>query len=168
MLYEVITLAIGKQGLNVRLANRLADWSIDVKTEEQFAELDLTAESRKAVENLFSDEPPVEEISDVAELPGVSEELVSVLRNNGIDKIESLLSMDNAAIEALDGMNGELSTALEGIIKENLEVVEDAPDTEAVLAAEQGAVEDTDSEEYECPECGASITIDMTTSYNFV
>ncbi len=163
---QQFSLAIGKQGLNVRLANRLADWSIDVKTEEQFAELDLTAESRKAVENLFSDEPPVEEISDVAELPGVSEELVSVLRNNGIDKIESLLSMDNAAIEALDGMNGELSTALEGIIKENLEVVEDAPDTEAVLAAEQGAVEDTDSEEYECPECGASITIDMTTCPN--
>ncbi len=163
---QQFSLAIGKQGLNVRLANRLADWSIDVKTEEQFAEMDLTAESRKAVENLFNDEPPVEEISDVAELPGVSEELVSVLRNNGIDKIESLLSMDNAAIEALDGMNGELSTALEGIIKENLEVVEDAPDTEAVLAAEQGAVEENDSEEYECPECGASITIDMTTCPN--
>ena len=35
-----------------------------------------------------------------------------------------------------------------------------------MLAAEQGAVEDTDSEEYECPECGASITIDMTTCPN--
>ena len=31
------SLAIGKQGLNVRLANRLVDWSIDVKTNEQFA-----------------------------------------------------------------------------------------------------------------------------------
>lgn len=163
---QQFSLAIGKQGLNVRLANRLADWSIDVKTEEQFAEMDLTAESRRAVENLFTDNLPVEEISDVAELPGVSEELVSVLRNNGIDKIESLLSMDNDAIEALDGMNDELSSTLEGIMKENLEVVEDAPDTEAVLAAEQAAAEEEDAEEYECPECGASITIDMTTCPN--
>ncbi|MFM9709882.1 transcription termination/antitermination protein NusA, partial [Streptomyces galilaeus] len=36
------SLAIGKQGLNVRLANRLCDWSIDVKTEEQAAEMDLS------------------------------------------------------------------------------------------------------------------------------
>lgn len=163
---QQFSLAIGKQGLNVRLANRLADWSIDVKTEEQFAEMDLTAESRRAVENLFADNLPVEEISDVAELPGVSDEIVSVLRNNGIDKIESLLSMDNDAIEALDGMNNELSATLEGIMKENLEVVEDAPDTEAVLAAEQAAAEESDAEEYECPECGASITIDMTTCPN--
>ncbi|HOS35407.1 MAG TPA: transcription termination factor NusA, partial [Treponemataceae bacterium] len=34
---QQFSLAIGKQGLNVRLANRLADWSIDVKTDEQFA-----------------------------------------------------------------------------------------------------------------------------------
>lgn len=163
---QQFSLAIGKQGLNVRLANRLADWSIDVKTGEQFAEMDLTAESRKAVENLFSDEPVVEEISDVAELPGVTDELVTVLRNNGIDKIESLLTMDDSAIEALDGMNDELSSTLEGIMKDNLEVVEDAPDTEAVLAAEQIAAEESEAEEYECPECGSSITIDMTTCPN--
>lgn len=36
------SLAIGKQGQNVRLANRLCDWSIDVKTEEQAAEMDLS------------------------------------------------------------------------------------------------------------------------------
>ncbi len=30
------SLAIGKQGLNVRLADRLVDWNIDVKTEDQY------------------------------------------------------------------------------------------------------------------------------------
>mgnify|MGYP002167907648 CR=1 FL=1 len=34
------SLAIGKSGMNVRLANRLCDWSIDVKTEEQAAGFD--------------------------------------------------------------------------------------------------------------------------------
>ena len=39
----MLSLAIGKQGLNVRLANRLVDWNIDVKTESQFAEMDIAA-----------------------------------------------------------------------------------------------------------------------------
>ena len=48
------SVAIGKQGQNVRLANRLCDWSIDVKTEEQAAEMDLTeTDTRKAAEQLF-------------------------------------------------------------------------------------------------------------------
>ena len=37
------SLAIGKQGQNVRLANKLCDWNIDVKTVEQAAELDLSS-----------------------------------------------------------------------------------------------------------------------------
>ena len=36
------SLAIGKQGQNVRLANRLCDWSIDVKTQEQCEGMDLS------------------------------------------------------------------------------------------------------------------------------
>lgn len=163
---QQFSLAIGKQGLNVRLANRLADWSIDVKTDEQFAEMDLTAESRKAVQDLFSDDVPVEEISDVAEMPGITEELVSILRSNGIEKIETLLSMADDDIKALEGMTEESFAALGGLMNENLEVVESAPDTEAVLAAESLPAEEEAEEEYECPECGSAITIDMTTCPN--
>ena len=55
-----LSLAIGKQGLNVKLANRLVDWSIDVKTEEQFAEMDLSREAREAAQGLFRDEDEIE------------------------------------------------------------------------------------------------------------
>ena len=43
MLYEVITLslAIGKKGLNVKLASRLTKFKIDVKTVEQASELGI-------------------------------------------------------------------------------------------------------------------------------
>lgn len=162
---QQFSLAIGKQGLNVRLANRLADWGIDVKTDEQFAELDLTADSRKAVQDLFRDVEPVEEISGIAELPGISAELVEILKNNKIDRIETLLSMDAESISALEGMDENLLSNLEKLMNDNLEVVEDAPDTEAVLAAENTPTEE-EPEEYECPECGAAITIDMTTCPN--
>ncbi|MDR0495884.1 MAG: transcription termination factor NusA, partial [Treponema sp.] len=52
---SLLSLAIGKQGLNVRLANKLTDWMIDVKTDAQFAEMDIAAESRRAVSELFGD-----------------------------------------------------------------------------------------------------------------
>ena len=70
------SLAIGKQGQNVRLANRLCDWNIDVKTEEQCAGMDFSDKATTlAARNLFKDEPAEadEEITTVAELPGVSE-----------------------------------------------------------------------------------------------
>ena len=68
------SLAIGRQGQNVRLANRLCDWNIDVKTIEQAAEMDLSSFS--TVQNahaLFNDEveESYDEITTVAELPGV-------------------------------------------------------------------------------------------------
>ncbi len=62
------SLAIGKQGLNVRLANRLTDWNIDVKTESQFSEMDISAEAKRAVSALFGE--PEEEIQKISELPG--------------------------------------------------------------------------------------------------
>jgi len=45
-----LSLAIGKRGLNVRLANRLVDWNIDVKNHAQFEEMDITLESKKELD----------------------------------------------------------------------------------------------------------------------
>ena len=158
------SLAIGKQGLNVRLANRLADWSIDVKTDEQFAEMDLSAGSRKAAEDLFSDEE-IEEINSVEELPGITPELLEVLKNNSVNQIENLLSLSEDDILALDGMTRELYDTLSVLLKNSLEVVDETPAEEAAPSAPESE-EEVESEEYECPECGARITIDMTTCPN--
>ena len=57
-----LSLAIGKQGLNVRLANRLVDWNIDVKTIEQFEGMDISAEAKKAVSALFNEEESDEKV----------------------------------------------------------------------------------------------------------
>jgi len=80
------SLAIGKQGLNVRLANRLVDWNIDVKTEQQFAEMDLSAETKRAVSALFGDTEE-EEIVKISELPDIPENIVEILKNNKIEKV---------------------------------------------------------------------------------
>jgi N utilization substance protein A len=244
------SLAIGKQGLNVRLANRLVDWNIDVKTEQQFAEMDLSAETKRAVSALFGEVE--EEIEKISELPDIPENIVEVLKNNGIEMIEELVAMSKEQIAALDGIGEEDAALVSKIIEENVEIVEEEeevaveaedqmpaadaeaakpepaaaaaeaeaapaeaeaapaepdaeavtaaaaaeaapaeaeaapaqsapaetapseaePDAKATIAPEQAEAEgqegETESEEeaYECPECGARITTDMTACPN--
>jgi N utilization substance protein A len=246
------SLAIGKQGLNVRLANRLVDWNIDVKTEQQFAEMDLSAETKRAVSALFGEVE--EEIEKISELPDIPENIVEVLKNNGVEMIEELVAMSKEQIAALDGIGEEDAALVSKIIEENVEIVEEEeevaveaedqmpaaeaeaakpepaaaaaaaaaeaapaepdaeavtaaaaaeaapaeaeaapaeaeaapaqsapaetapseaePDAKATIAPEQAEAEgqegETESEEeaYECPECGARITTDMTACPN--
>jgi len=157
-----LSVAIGKQGLNVRLANRLCDWSIDVKTEEQFRELDLSSEARRAASSLFGDE---EEILRLDELPGLDPGLVAALAGAGIEMIEDFLSRPEDELLAIDGVDPEGLSALRAVIDENVEVIEEEIEESAVPAeaeppsAEQ---EDVEQETYECPDCHAVITPDMT------
>ncbi|HHU37292.1 MAG TPA: transcription termination/antitermination protein NusA [Treponema sp.] len=162
------SLAIGKQGLNVRLANRLVDWSIDVKTEEQVSEMDLSADYRLAANNLFTDPEEMEEIVSVADLPGITQELVTVFESNEITEVEQLLVLDEQGLSELEGMTKEMVSTISQIITDSLEVIEEpaevAGDTEEISEDEPVAEESVSEEdEYECPECGGKITIDMTT-----
>jgi N utilization substance protein A len=166
-----LSLAIGKQGLNVRLANRLVDWNIDVKTEEQFLSMDITAESRRAVSELFGEYD--EEISRISELPGVDEELAGALKKNNIEFIEDYLALSEEQLAGLEGVTGEQLVVLQKLIEENVEIVEEEAYEEAAEDEEDGGEEaeaapeeEEGPEEYECPECGAIITMDMTSCPN--
>lgn len=160
---DQLSLAIGKQGLNVRLANRLVDWNIDVKTEEQRDEMDITPEASRKVSEIFATDD-VEEISNIGELPGISERLVALLRENGIELIETLVSMNIEELHGIDGLTDDDIVAVNNIIEENVEIVEseDEDGDAEVQSEEDYSTEEIEVEEYECPECGASITVDMT------
>ncbi len=155
-----LSLAIGKQGVNVRLANRLVDWNIEVKTEEQFKEMDIYSDQRRAAEALFVDEEmddeyqemddEYEEISSVSELPGITEEIIEVLRSNDKDDIQELINMTNNEIKALEGMSEEMAKELIEIIATAVEVVEE------------------DDESYEEDELESSDEAAMDASHDYV
>ncbi|HUX11871.1 MAG TPA: transcription termination factor NusA [Spirochaetia bacterium] len=137
-----LSLAIGKQGLNVRLANRLVDWNIDVKTEAQFLEMDISAESKRAVSALFRDyDEEEEEISRVEELPDVPAPLVQVLAKNKIELIEDLVSLTEEELEALDGVTADDVATLKKIISETIEIIEEGPPEAEQLEADEEPVE---------------------------
>lgn len=180
-----LSLAIGKQGLNVRLANRLTDWNIDVKTEEQFAEMDISIGTRRAVSELFGEE----EFTRIDELPETDARVIEILANSGIEFIEDFLELTEEECSAIEGLQAEDIESLRAIIEENVEIIEEdysadasedasadvfdedlspngAPDGEPVddgtESTEPSIKEEYEDEEFECPECGATITIDMT------
>jgi N utilization substance protein A len=161
-----LSLAIGKQGLNVRLANRLVDWNIDVKTDTQFEEMDIAAESRRAVSELFGDsENYGDEISRISELPGVDARVASALLENNVDFIEDFLALGPDELTVLKDVTAEDLEGLRTLIEEYVEIVEEEPEKSPEEEEEPARTEE-DAEEYVCPECGAKITVDMTTCPN--
>ena len=163
-----LSLAIGKQGLNVRLANRLVDWNIDVKTDAQFEDMDIAAESRRAVSELFGDSDFDEEYTLISQLPGVDQAVAAILRDNNKDFIEDFLALSEAELAEI-GLSEEQQKILKGLIEEHIEIVEEEyneEEAEEVPSGEQEAELSRPTEEYECPDCGAPITVEMTNCPN--
>jgi N utilization substance protein A len=73
---DQLSLAIGKQGQNVRLAGKLLGWKIDVKTETRHANL----------------ENP--EYRNLLKLNGMTENIADKLFASGIDSVEKIAQMD--------------------------------------------------------------------------
>lgn len=159
------SLAIGKQGQNVRLANKLCDWTIDVKTEEQAADMDLSeVVSRQAALNLFKDDEDSDDDNKIVSLPGIDERTAEILKENGIVDIQQFVdAYEEGTLDGIDGLSKNDIEAVNTIISENVEIVEEGEEKSA--AEDDGADvqnEDSDEDEYFCPECGAKITLDMT------
>ena len=118
------SLAIGRQGLNVRLANRLVDWNIDVKTRAQVADMDLGGEKKREAAALFS-EDEAQEIDRISELPGVPERIAAALAEQGIERIEDLVEMSDDQLAATRGLTSEDISTIRNLLDETVEIVEE-------------------------------------------
>ena len=118
------SLAIGRQGLNVRLANRLVDWNIDVKTRAQVADMDLGGEQKREAAALFS-EDEAQEIDRISELPGVPERIAAALAEQGIERIEDLVEMSDDQLAATRGLTSEDISTIRNLLDETVEIVEE-------------------------------------------
>jgi len=162
---EQFSVAIGKNGQNVRLANRLCDWSIDVKTEEQAAEMDLTELSTRRAQELFSNntaEIEPDEISVIADLPGVNQEVAAKLKEAGYDDIEKFVdAYESGELADFEGASADELAEVNKIVHNTVEFVEEE-EGESEAAPSEESNEAEEEQEYFCPECGAKITLNMT------
>ncbi len=155
-----LSLAIGKQGINVRLANKLADWIIDVKTVEQYRELDLDVEAKERIDALFNDEEAEQEftdyeddemmLSDIAEFdPG----LLQKLNYYDIYTVEEFVNLSDEDIESFEDINEQEMRNGLSILSEYVDIVEEESRDEV-------------EQQFLCPECGHTLSPEMTSCPN--
>ena len=121
---DQLSLAIGRQGQNVRLASKLLGWNIDVKSESRYAKLE--EEGYKSLLNIAD----------------VDESLADILYDAGFRAATDLKDVSASELESLKGMTPERAAELADAIAEYLESAEAAsPATE-----EDEAVEETGTE----------------------
>jgi len=153
-----LSLAIGKQGINVRLANKLVDWIIDVKTVDQYREMDFDSDTRERIDALFNGEQQyIEEYEEeyeeqellLEDIEGFRAELIEKLHYYDIYTVEEFVNLSDGEIDSFEDIGrDEVDEALK-LLSEYVDIVEEEP-------AEEEEVE------FACPECGATLTPEMT------
>jgi len=81
-----------------------------------------------------------------------------------------LLALGEEQLSAISGITEEHITLLGKLMRDSFDIVEEEPEvietSDSVAESETPVEESPAVEEYECPECGGRITIDMTTCPN--
>lgn len=157
---DQLSLAIGKMGQNVRLANRLLDWAIDVKTSSQFAEMKANSEFKQETLEMFDkvmqdvvEEEQFEEISKISDLKLLDSSVISNLSKEGLNDINNFLQADEGLLFNL-GVSYEKQEEINKILKEGMIIIAN-DNGESMEKVEE-------DEELLCPECGVVINENMT------
>ncbi len=131
---DQLSLAIGRQGQNVRLASKLLGWRIDVKSEQRYANLEDTGYQTllalEGVEEPLADQLFAKDIKSIKDLAKANIDDLIIIRAINEEMAESLVA---AADEALQNGAGD------GLVEE---VVEEDSATESSAAIEESVVEE--------------------------
>jgi len=123
---DQLSLAIGRQGQNVRLASRLLGWRIDVKSEQRYENL-----KDEGYQSLLS-------------LEGIEEPLADQLFAKGILSVHDLAKASVETLVVLRAIDEEMA---ERLIVAAGQAAEDAPDYASETEAEAGENSEADAGE---------------------
>lgn len=123
---ENLSLAIGKKGLNARLAVKLTGWKIDIKCEREVLEIapEVEAEMETETEKEYEREIQMRYLEDfLNQIPDMNNDLfnkiaasqlnsVEILANATLDELKEAFSIEEAYAEAIIQGANEYSEAL--------------------------------------------------------
>src|ERR1700716_4575977 len=147
---DQLSLAIGRNGQNVRLASELTGWKIDLYSSREWLE-------RGGEGPLFAPLPPAEDeaATKVAlrELKGLPVELVDVLERAGHKTLQDILDLEREDVDKIADMTPEIADKLMAFLNEMTEEGgdEEAPSAAADTAAGGGSGEGGAGEEGGAP-----------------
>jgi N utilization substance protein A len=137
---DQLSLAIGKNGQNVRLASELTGWKIDLYSSREWLE-------RGGEGPLFAPLPPETEEEEAAarvslkELKGLPPDLISTLEAAGIVELNDLLDLDVEELPSIPGLSPEHVAVLQAFLAELTEEPEVRPAAGASPSSGEAAVE---------------------------
>lgn len=145
---DQLSLAIGKNGQNVRLASKLTGWDIDILTAKEYEE----RESKKEEGELIS----LEEY-ELTRIPGIGERTAEQLSSAGYRTLADLLNVDEEDLLKIPGIGKKTAEKLIAIItnlSDELAIEEEAEEgaiaaEETVVEVEEAAVEEEEDTEEE-------------------
>ena len=139
---DQLSLAIGRNGQNVRLASELTGWKIDLYSSREWLE-------RGGEGPLFAPLPPDEEKAvkvALTELKDFPADVLAVLATAGRRTLQDVIDLDPDDIAKIEGMTPELGEKLNGFLNELTEDGEDEePAGDAKAEGEAPAAEGTDA-----------------------
>jgi N utilization substance protein A len=124
---DQLSLAIGRNGQNVRLASELTGWKIDLYSSREWLE-------RGGEGPLFAPLPVEEEQVtrvSLAEMKGLSPELVAVLEQAGKKTLQDVLDLERDEVLTIPGITPELADKLMAFLTEMTEEGEEDAEPEA-------------------------------------
>ncbi|MBI2955713.1 MAG: transcription termination/antitermination protein NusA [Acidobacteria bacterium] len=137
-----LSLAIGKKGQNVRLASKLLDWHIDIKSEE---------EKRRQVEAQMAGMMPAGQRTPLEQLAGLGEKTRERLAAHGIATIEELAAKTPEELMAIPGIGEKMVQRIAAAVKQHFEPeaapAEAATETPAAAAAPAPEADSTEETE---------------------
>jgi N utilization substance protein A len=111
---DQLSLAIGRNGQNVRLASELTGWKIDLYSSREWME-------RGGEGGLFAPLPQEEAAAarvPLNELEGLAPELVALLANAGYTVLDDVLDLEREELLRIPGLTPEQADALNAFLSE--------------------------------------------------
>lgn len=126
---DQLSLAIGKNGSNAKLASKLTGVYIDIKNDEEYKQHleERKEESRRRAEELFKQ--PAEDVEEegtaLSELEGLSGRIIENLKSANINTIEDLLEKTIDELTSINGIGPKTAEQIQTILAENVIIEED-------------------------------------------
>lgn len=120
---DKLSIAIGKRGRNIKLASRLVNMRIDVRSPEQFEK-----EKTEVMEAEEHDDAMVE----LLDLPGVGEATAEELFKAGFDSLEAVAVAEIAELTAVPGIGPKTADSIKAAAAELLRELDEVDDEDDV------------------------------------
>lgn len=146
---DQLSLAIGKRGLNVRLAAELIGAKIDIKSEEE-VKGEVADALSAMLQEAMAEARSQTNVHDIENMPA---ELADKLEDAGYDDLDSIVNASNEDLLAIEGVDEALASQIMELARkhEQLEAREFGVEEEQEEAAEGEGDEAADEEQQEAP-----------------